>query len=55
MQACFIEKKLYSNNQQLTINDFPCTVQIYDADITVAFNLKKKVDIDFVNRNLDRE
>ena len=40
--SMFYREKLYSNNQQLTINDFPCTVQIYDADITVAFNLKKQ-------------
>ena len=42
MQACFYTEKLYANNQQLTINDFPCTVQIYDADISIAFNLEKQ-------------
>ena len=40
--SMFYREKLYANNQQLTINDFPCTLQIYDADICIAFNLEKE-------------
>ena len=38
----FYREKLYPADQQLTINDFPSTLQIYDADISIAFNLEKQ-------------
>ena len=40
--SMFYREKLYPMNQHLTINDFPSTLQIYDADISVAFNLEKQ-------------
>lgn len=40
--SIFYREKLYINNQDLTINDFPSTLQIYDADISIAFNLEKQ-------------
>ncbi|RMX48125.1 hypothetical protein pdam_00002635 [Pocillopora damicornis] len=35
-------EKLYGDNHRLTINNFPKTLQIYDADINIAFNLEKQ-------------
>ncbi|XP_044166861.1 uncharacterized protein LOC122950914 [Acropora millepora] len=40
--SMFYREKLYPINPHLTINDFPSTLQIYDADISVAFNLEKQ-------------
>ena len=40
--SMFYREKLYPINQHLTINDFPSTQQIYDADISIAFNLEKQ-------------
>ena len=40
--SMFYREKLYPMNEHLTINDFPSTLQIYDADISVAFNLEKQ-------------
>ena len=34
--------KLNGDNHPLTINNFPRTLQIYDADINIAFNLEKQ-------------
>ena len=38
----FYKEKLNGNNHPLTINNFPRTLQIYDADINIAFNLEKQ-------------
>ena len=38
----FYKEKLNGVNHLLTINNFPRTLQIYDADINIAFNLEKK-------------
>ena len=38
----FYKEKLNGNNNPLTINNFPSTLQIYDADINIAFNLEKQ-------------
>ena len=35
-------EKLYGDNHGLTSNNFPKTLQIYDADINIAFNLEKQ-------------
>ena len=40
--SMFYREKLYPINPHLTINDFPSTLQIYDADISIAFNLEKQ-------------
>lgn len=40
--SMFYREKLYPINQHLTINDFPSTLQIYDADISIALNLEKQ-------------
>ena len=37
----FYKEKPNGNNHTLTINNFPRTLQIYDADIHIAFNLGK--------------
>ena len=38
----FYKEKLNGDNHSLTINSFPRTLQIYDADINIAFNLEKQ-------------
>ena len=38
----FYKEKLNGDNHPLTINNFPRALQIYDADINIAFNLKKQ-------------
>ena len=38
----FYKEKLNGNNHPLTINNLPRTLQIYDADINIAFNLEKQ-------------
>ena len=38
----FYKEKLNGDNHPLTINNFPRTLQIYDADINIAFNLEKQ-------------
>ena len=38
----FYKEKLNGNNHPLTLNDFLRTLQIYDADINIAFNLEKQ-------------
>ena len=38
----FYKEKLNGNNHPLTINNFPRTLQIYEADINIASNLKKQ-------------
>ena len=38
----FYKGKLNGNNSPLTINNFSRTLQIYDADINIAFNLEKQ-------------
>ena len=38
----FCKEKLNGDNHPLTINNFPQTLQIYQADINTAFNLKKQ-------------
>ena len=38
----FYREKLNGDNHPLTINNFPRTLQIYDADINIAFNLEKQ-------------
>ena len=39
----FYKEKLNGNNNPLTINNFPSTaLQVYDADINIAFNLEKQ-------------
>ena len=38
----FYKEKLNGDNHPLTINNFPRAFQIYDADISIAFNLKKQ-------------
>ena len=38
----FYKEKLNDNNHPLTINNFPQTLHIYDADINIAFNLEKQ-------------
>ncbi|XP_015764283.1 PREDICTED: uncharacterized protein LOC107343234 [Acropora digitifera] len=40
--SMFYREKLYPIDQHLTINDFPSKIQIYDADISVTFNLEKQ-------------
>ena len=42
MQTSFAKKKLNGDNHPLTINNFPQTLQICQADINTAFNLKKQ-------------
>ena len=42
MQTIFMKKKLSGDNHPLTINNFPRTLQINDADIDIAFNLEKQ-------------
>ena len=37
-----LQRKLNGNNHPLTMNNFPWTLQIYEADIDTAFNLKKQ-------------
>ncbi|RMX53308.1 hypothetical protein pdam_00022791 [Pocillopora damicornis] len=37
----FYKEKLNGDTHPLTINNFPRTLQIYDADIDNAFNLEK--------------
>ena len=38
----FYKEKLNGDTHPLTINNFPRTLQIYDADINIAFNLEKQ-------------
>ena len=38
----FYKEKLNGDNHPLTINNFSRAFQIYDADISIAFNLKKQ-------------
>ena len=38
----FYKEKLNGDNHPLTINNFPRALQIYDADINIAFNLEKQ-------------
>ena len=38
----FYKEKFNGDNNPLTINNFPRTLQIYDADINIAFNLEKQ-------------
>ena len=38
----FYKEKLDGDNHLLTINNFPRTLQIYDADIKNVFNLEKQ-------------
>ena len=38
----FFKEKLNGDNHLLTINNFPRTIQIYDADINIAFYLEKQ-------------
>ena len=38
----FCKEKLNGDNHPLTINNFPQTLQIHEADINTAFNLKKQ-------------
>ena len=38
----FYKGKLNGNNSPLTINNFSRTLQIYDADINIAFNLERQ-------------
>ena len=37
-----LQRKLSGDNYPLTINNFQSTLQIYDADINIAFNLEKQ-------------
>ena len=36
------KEKLNGDNNPLTINNFPRTLQIYDADVNISFNMKKR-------------
>ena len=38
----FYKEKLNGDNHPLTINNLPRTLQRYDADINIAFNLEKR-------------
>ena len=38
----FYKEKLNGDNHPLTINNFPWTLQLYDADINITFNLEKQ-------------
>ena len=38
----FYKEKLNGDNNPLTINNFPQTIQIYDADINIAVNMEKQ-------------
>ena len=37
-----LQRKSHGDNHPLTINNFPRTLQIYDADNNIAFNLEKQ-------------
>ena len=37
-----LQRKSHDDNHPLTINNFPRTLQIYDADNNIAFNLEKQ-------------
>ena len=37
-----MQRKTHGDNHPLTINNFPKALQIYDADINIAFNLEKQ-------------
>ena len=40
-----MQRKTHGDNHPLTINNFPRTLQIYDSDINIAFNLEKQVKL----------
>ena len=37
-----MQRKTHGDNHPPTINNFPKALQIYDADINIAFNLEKQ-------------